>query len=56
LKANWNNLGINHDTSTFAVNSIRGWGTYDGSKHNKNLKYVVITVDVGGSNGYRTTL
>ncbi|MDR1871266.1 MAG: ISAzo13 family transposase [Deltaproteobacteria bacterium] len=50
------NLGINHDTSTFAVNSISGWWTYQGSKFYRNPKYLVITADGGGSNGYRTKL
>jgi hypothetical protein len=50
------NLGTNHDTSTFAVNSIRGWWKYEGSKYYKNLRYLVITADGGGSHGSRNKL
>jgi hypothetical protein len=50
------NVGINHDTSTFAVNSIRGWWMREGRKFYKKPKYMVITADGGGSNDYRTKL
>jgi hypothetical protein len=50
------NVGIDHDTSTFAVNSIFGWWIYEGKKHYKNPKYLVLTANGGGSNGYRTKL
>jgi hypothetical protein len=50
------NLGINHDTPTFAVNSIRGWWNHEGKNHYPNLQYLQITADGGGSNGYRTKL
>jgi transposase len=48
------NIGTNHDTSAFAVASIRGWWKYEGKKNYKNLKYIQITADGGGSNGYRS--
>jgi transposase len=50
------NIGIDHDTSTFAVASIRGWWNYVGKKFYPNIKYLVITADGGGSNGYRVKL
>jgi transposase len=50
------NLSTDLDTSTFAVNSIRGWWTREGGKYRKDLQYVVITADGGGSNGSGTDL
>jgi hypothetical protein len=50
------NVGTDHDTSSFAVASIRGWWLNDGKKFYQNLKYILITADGGGSNGYRTKL
>jgi transposase len=50
------NIGTDHDTSTFAVNSIRGWWQVEGKKLYPSAKYLVITADGGGSNGYRIKL
>lgn len=50
------NVGINHDTSEFAVNSIQRWWTYLGKKKYPNSKRILITADAGGSNGYRLKL
>jgi transposase len=50
------NVAINHDTATFAVNSIHGWWKHEGRYHYKNPKYLVVTADGGGSNGYRIKL
>lgn len=50
------NVGTDHDTPTFAVNSIRGWWIHDGKKHYPDIRYLVITADCGGSNGYRPKL
>jgi transposase len=50
------NVGTDHDTATFAVASIRGWWKFEGKKHYKDLKYILITADSGGSNGYRCRL
>jgi transposase len=50
------NIGTNHDTASFAVASIRGWWYEEGQKHYNNLKYLLITADGGGSNGYRLRL
>jgi transposase len=50
------NVGTDHDTSEFAVESIRGWWKKIGSKLYKNSKRLVIFADSGGSNGYRVKL
>jgi hypothetical protein len=50
------NIGTDHDTSSFAVNSIKGWWKYQGKKDYPNIKYLVITADGGESNRYRTKL
>ena len=46
-------IGTDHDTSTFAVASIRGWWSHEGKKLYKNAEHLLITADSGGSNGYR---
>jgi transposase len=50
------NIGTDHDTSTFAVASIRGWWESEGKKLYPNSKTLMITADCGGSNGYRLRL
>jgi hypothetical protein len=50
------NVGTNHDTATFAVNSIRGWWVNQGRKLYPNIKYLTLTADCGGSNGNRLKL
>jgi hypothetical protein len=50
------NVGTDHDTPTFAVNSIRGWWIHDGRRYYPDIKYLLITADCGGSNGYRPKL
>jgi transposase len=47
------NIGTDHDTSEFAVNSIKGWWRLFGKKLYTNPEYLLITADGGGSNGYR---
>jgi len=47
------NVGIDHDTSAFAVESIRRWWIHMGSKAYPQSKSLLITADAGGSNGYR---
>jgi hypothetical protein len=49
-------IGIDHDTATFAVASILGWWNHVGKKYYSDLKYLVVTADGGGSNGYRIKL
>ena len=46
-------VGVDHDTSTFAVASIRQWWYQQGRHRYPTAKTLTITVDAGGSNGYR---
>ena len=52
----WINLGIDHDTAEFAVESIRKWWLKIGKSKYPKAKTLTITADSGGSNGYRTRL
>ena len=52
----WINLGVDHDTATFAVESIRRWWVLMGNKRYSNAKQLLITADGGGSNGHRVKL
>jgi hypothetical protein len=47
------NIGTDHDTSAFAVASIRGWWRVEGRKLYPKAGELLITADGGGSNGYR---
>jgi hypothetical protein len=49
-------IGIDHDTSEFAVNSIYGWWEKYGTVLYPSAKKILITADCGGSNGYRLNL
>jgi hypothetical protein len=46
-------VGIDHDTSVFAVESIRNWWKCMGKERYPDAKRLMITADGGGSNGYR---
>jgi len=50
------NLGIDHDTAQFAVNSIRAWWEHLGQPRYPNATQLQITADCGGSNVNRTKL
>jgi len=50
------NIGIDHDTSVFAVESIRSWWRCMGRKRYPEAQNLMITADCGGSNGYRRRL
>jgi hypothetical protein len=52
----WINVGTDHDTSTFAVESIRRWWFTIGVYNYPDANKLFITADGGGSNGYRTKL
>lgn len=52
----WVNVGINHDTAQFAVNSIRRWWQEMGQYRFPKASRLLITADAGGSNGWRTRL
>ena len=48
------NVGTDHDTAAFAVESIRRWWKATGSSDYPLARRLLITADAGGSNGYRT--
>jgi transposase len=50
------NVGIDHDTAEFAVESIRRWWLSLGTALYPGKKEVLITADGGGSNGARNRL
>src|SRR5512144_2532089 len=52
----WVNVGIDHDTAQFAVNSIRSWWQHLGRRRYPNATRLQITADCGGSNGNRVRL
>ena len=52
--AGWVNVGTDHDTAAFAVESIRRWWTTTGHGDYPGARRLLITADAGGSNGYRT--
>jgi len=47
------NVGVDHDTAEFAVESIRRWWNLDGKQHYLRGKRLLICADSGGSNGNR---
>ncbi len=52
--AGWVNVGTDHDTAAFAVESIRRWWNARGRADYPAAGRLLITADAGGSNGYRT--
>lgn len=50
------NVGLDHDTASFAVESIRRWWKNVGKQLYPNKKELLITSDGGGSNGVRNRL
>jgi len=52
----WVNVGIDHDTASFAVESIRRWWYMMGCISYPDAKKILITADGGGSNGHRVRL
>jgi hypothetical protein len=50
----WVNVGTDHDTAAFAVESLRRWWNAVGRGTYPRATQLLITVDAGGSNGYRT--
>ncbi|WP_055629504.1 ISAzo13 family transposase [Streptomyces hirsutus] len=50
----WVNVGTDHDTAAFAVESIRRWWHGQGHDAYPQASRLLITADAGGSNGYRT--
>ena len=50
------NIGISHDTSEFAVESIKQWWKNIGKRNYGNSKELLICADSGGSNASRSKL
>ncbi len=50
----WVNVGTDHDTAAFAVESIRRWWHGQGQAAYPQAARLLITADTGSSNGYRT--
>jgi transposase len=49
----WVNVGVDHDTSVFAVESIRRWWRARGRRGYSKASRLLTCADAGGSNGYR---
>jgi hypothetical protein len=49
-------VGIDHDTASFAVETIRRWWQNMGQPLYQHSKQLLITADCGGSNSYRSRL
>ena len=58
LSANegWVNVGTDHNTAEFAVESIRRWWRTMGQSHYPIAQELLVTADGGGSNGSRSRL
>jgi transposase len=56
LNISWVNVGTDHDTSQFAVESIRRWWRSMGATGYPEAQRLLITADGGGSNGSRVRL
>jgi transposase len=52
----WVSVGVDHDTSSFAVETIRRWWNSMGKERYPNAARLLITADGGGSNGARVRL
>ena len=52
----WVSVGIDHDTATFAVNTIRRWWKRMGRRRFPNARELLVTADGGGSNSARCRL
>jgi transposase len=54
--AGWVNVGMDHDTAVFAVESLRRWWKTVGQSQYPEAKQLLISADGGGSNGSRVRL
>jgi hypothetical protein len=52
----WVNVGVDHDTPAFAVESIARWWRYMGKQTYPDAHELLITADAGGSNSARSRL
>jgi hypothetical protein len=49
----WVSVGVDHETSAFAVNTLRTWWNSMGKARYPRAKRLMLTADGGGANGYR---
>jgi hypothetical protein len=56
LNRGWVAVGIDHDTATFAVNTLRRWWSAMGSRAYPQATSLLVVADSGGSNGSRLRL
>jgi hypothetical protein len=54
--AGWVSVGIDHDTASFAVRTIRRWWQKMGRPRYPRARSLLVTADAGGSNGARVRL
>lgn len=52
----WVNVGCDHDTASFAIESLRRWWAQMGQPLYPRVRTLLICADSGGSNGYRVRL
>jgi len=52
----WVSVGVDHDTATFAVQSVRNWWREMGRATHPRARRLLITADGGGSNSSRSRL
>jgi len=52
----WVSVGMDHDTSDFAIDSILSWWEHMGRKNYPEATELLIMADAGGSNGTRSRL
>ena len=52
----WVSVGVDHDTASFAVETIRRWWQASGLEKYPQARQLLITADGGGSNGSRVRL
>lgn len=50
----WVNVGVDHDTPEFAVESIRRWWSRMGKHTHPDATELLVMADAGGSNSYRS--
>jgi Rhodopirellula transposase DDE domain len=52
----WVSVGTDHDTASFAVESLRRWWRGEGAALYSQARHLLVCADGGGSNGYRVRL
>ena len=54
--AGWVSVGVDHDTASFAAETLRRWWRRMGSARYPAARRLLVTADAGGSNGSRSRL